>query len=648
MKKTNILFIFLICITIISTYLYYENGSQKIMQTIYLNESEKLKELFENEVRKKEGRTAAVTYVIAQNHILIEALKKKDSSLIDFTDTIKGIEHYGENKDLWIQVIDNQGFSFYRSWTKKTGDSVSDIRVDVAAMLKDPKPMQQVSTGRFDMTFKTIIPLYDGDQFLGMVEMISHFNSIAKELKSRVIEPLFIVDKSYTPKFIKPFTGLFIKNNYVANFNANPKLMKTVGKEGIDKFLNLKTYMIFDNFLVTTYKINNIKNKPMGHFVLFKELKHLDIHMLQEFKLQTLKRFMVVITVLTLLFLLYISRGYVTTLNKEVINKTKKIRKQKDDLNLLLKTYDKHVIFSKTNVEGIITYASEAFCKVSGYSKKELIGQPHNIVRHPDMPSEAFKEMWDALESEKNIQLEVKNKRKDGGYYWVDAEIEPEYNLDGKLIGYFAVRDDITATKDIEEIQKEIIFTMGSIGESRSKETGNHLRRVAEYSKLLAELYGLPTEEAEILKQASPMHDIGKVAIPDSILQKPGPLTKKEMIIMQTHSIKGYDMFKNSNRTLLKAAATIALEHHEKWDGTGYPTGLKGDKIHIYGRIIAIADVFDALGSQRCYKKAWKDKKIFKYFKEQKGKHFDPTLTKLFFDNIDKFLAIREKYKDEF
>ncbi|WP_417334164.1 HD-GYP domain-containing protein [Halarcobacter sp.] len=199
---------------------------------------------------------------------------------------------------------------------------------------------------------------------------------------------------------------------------------------------------------------------------------------------------------------------------------------------------------------------------------------------------------------------------------------------------------------EIEDTQKEVVFTMGSIGESRSKETGNHVKRVAEYSKLLALHYGLSKEEAELLKQASPMHDIGKVAIPDSILNKPGRFDDKEREVMNTHAQLGYEMLKHSNRPLLKAAAIVSLEHHEKWDGTGYPKGLKGEEIHIYGRITALADVFDALGSDRCYKKAWEDEKIFKLFKEEKGKHFDPKLVDIFFENINQFLEIRNKFKD--
>ena len=200
--------------------------------------------------------------------------------------------------------------------------------------------------------------------------------------------------------------------------------------------------------------------------------------------------------------------------------------------------------------------------------------------------------------------------------------------------------------EEIEDTQKEVVFTMGAIGESRSKETGNHVKRVAQYSKLLALYYGLSEEEAELLKQASPMHDIGKVAIPDAILNKPGRFDEEERRVMDTHAKLGYEMLKNSHRPLLQLAATVAYEHHEKWDGSGYPRKLQGEDIHIAGRITAVADVFDALGSDRVYKKAWDDERIFNLFKEERGKHFDPKLIDIFFDNLDEFLKVREQFKD--
>jgi HD-GYP domain-containing protein (c-di-GMP phosphodiesterase class II) len=201
-------------------------------------------------------------------------------------------------------------------------------------------------------------------------------------------------------------------------------------------------------------------------------------------------------------------------------------------------------------------------------------------------------------------------------------------------------------SNEIEETQKEIIFTMGEIGESRSKETGNHVKRVAEYSYLIAIGLGMSQGEADLLKIASPMHDIGKVAIPDSVLKKPGKLTDEEFDIMKSHTDIGYGLLKNSTRRILKTAAIVAHQHHEKWNGRGYPMRLRGEEIHIYGRITAIADVFDALGSERVYKQAWELERILNLFKEESGEHFDPLVVDAFMAQLPQILKVREQYSD--
>lgn len=204
-----------------------------------------------------------------------------------------------------------------------------------------------------------------------------------------------------------------------------------------------------------------------------------------------------------------------------------------------------------------------------------------------------------------------------------------------------SIYDNICLTREIEDTQREILYTLGEVVETRSHETYNHVKRVAEYCKILALKYGLSKEEAEFVKQASPMHDIGKVGILDSILNKPSELSEKEFSIVKKHTTIGYDIFKTSDRRLLKAAATIALQHHECWDGTGYPGGLKGEEIHIFGRITCLADIFDALGNNRIYKNAWSLEDILAYIKVQKGKIFDPRLVDIFFENLDEILKIR-------
>ncbi len=206
--------------------------------------------------------------------------------------------------------------------------------------------------------------------------------------------------------------------------------------------------------------------------------------------------------------------------------------------------------------------------------------------------------------------------------------------------------DNLYLNKEVEDTQKEILFTLGEVAEARSQETGHHVKRVAEMAKLLALRYGLSPEEAERLRLAAPIHDVGKLAIPDAILNKPGKLTTEEFIIMKTHSPIGYEMLKNSTRSILKIGALIALQHHERYDGTGYPKGLAGEEIHIYGRIVALADVFDALNSKRVYKNTWPLDEILTYLREQRGAHFDPKLVDIFLDNLDEILRICNRLAD--
>lgn len=494
-------------------------------------------------------------------------------------------------------------------------------------------------------------------------------------------------------------------------------------------------------------------------------------------------------------FLIFILFGMLATygINKiirrvfdEHEKEVQKYKKLSDDYK---EAIDMSTIVSKTDKNGIITYANDEFCKISGYSTEELIGSSHNIVRHPENPKEIFEDMWKTIKKDKKPwKGELKNKAKDGSTYWVKAIINPILDVDGNILEFIAIRDDITKIremkdffeseynisnqqfkkvvhlngeynkainnttllirtdtennityinekllnllgykkdelinkkytfvleennnedflqhmneyiknngeykdilkykavdcvlslethivpikdsenelieymsvstdlteifelhKEIDATQKEVIYKMGEIAEKRSKETGNHVKRVAEYSKLLAELYGLSEEEVGILFAASPMHDIGKVGIPDSILNKPGKLTEEEFKHMQKHSVIGKRILSGSNRPVLKAASIVAYEHHEKYNGKGYPRKISGEDIHIYGRITALADVFDALGSDRCYKKAWELEKILDLLKEERGEHFDPKLVDLFLDNLDKFLVIRDRYKD--
>ena len=233
---------------------------------------------------------------------------------------------------------------------------------------------------------------------------------------------------------------------------------------------------------------------------------------------------------------------------------------------------------------------------------------------------------------------------------YVTYHKEPS-ELDKQLLEIYATNVAITyenllMREEIIETQRELVYMLGEAVEKRSKETGAHVKRVAQISRLLALKNGMPDSEAELIKLASPLHDVGKIAIPDQILNKPGKHDADEWDTMKTHAQIGSDILSKSDRRILQLAAIIAAQHHERWDGTGYPRGLKGDQIHIAGRITALADVFDALGSKRCYKEPWPDADIIDLIKKESGKQFDPHLVQLMLDNLDEIIAIRTRFPD--
>jgi response regulator RpfG family c-di-GMP phosphodiesterase len=200
--------------------------------------------------------------------------------------------------------------------------------------------------------------------------------------------------------------------------------------------------------------------------------------------------------------------------------------------------------------------------------------------------------------------------------------------------------------EEINATQRDIVYMLGEAIETRSRETGQHVRRVAEYSYLIAKGVGLAEREAQVLKIAAPLHDFGKIGIPDAILHKPGKLDGPEWMVMRTHAEIGREMLGRSNREILQVAALLAGHHHEKWDGSGYPQGLRGEEIHLYGRIGAVADVFDALGSRRSYKEPWTQEQIIAHLREQRGIHFDPVIVDWVLAHMDEMMVVSQGFPD--
>ena len=650
-----------------------------------------------------------------------------------------------------------------------------------------------------------------------LVNLEEYFKSLKFQMNEPLFEEYFIEKNNAIIKvYIAPIqpTSDFKRVTKPQGYFV---IAKVISKKYIESLENITQQTIslvknIDNKQQDVwYALNSKDSKPLAYLSIklkLKSLQKIDRLYIEQLIFIAISSFIVII------FLSYIIYRYIISplkriesviKNEKYIDSINDLLVQKDEIGSISNSVKKQIlesqkskeyestingssIVSKCDVDGRITFINEQFEKISGYSADELIGQTHNVVRHPDSKKELFKELWHTISKEKKPWMgKIKNRRKNGESYYVNAVVSPILDIYGNVQEYISIRTDITDiektkirlkrqysitsnkfndvlnlssqyeeaidkssiiirvskdkkinyvndlftkltgyskedlinkpystlsypllnqesieeifhivdnegiwkgqlqayTKDnkeihfistvvsirdkndsvieyigfrqditgivnlhneIEDTQRELIYKLGEVGESRSQETGNHVKRVAEYSKLLALKYGLSHKEAELLRIASPMHDIGKVAIPDSILNKRGKLTKEEFEIMKTHSMIGYKMLAGSNRDILKAAAIVSKEHHEKWDGTGYPQGLKEEEIHIFGRISSICDVFDALAHERPYKKAWPLEDVLKFLKEQKAKHFEPGLVDLFIDNIDEFLEKKNKF----
>ncbi|QIR14077.1 DUF3369 domain-containing protein [Shewanella aestuarii] len=206
--------------------------------------------------------------------------------------------------------------------------------------------------------------------------------------------------------------------------------------------------------------------------------------------------------------------------------------------------------------------------------------------------------------------------------------------------------ENLAGKENVQQTQKELILIIGDAIEQRSQETGAHVRRVALMSEILAKHLNLSSDFIDTIRFAAPLHDVGKIGIPESILHKPGKLDADEWEIMKTHAEKGYNLLAASNRIIAKMGARIAYTHHERWDGQGYPQGLVGNAIPIEGRIMAIVDVIDALLSKRSYKPAWPAERVIAYLHEQSGKQFDPALCEASLALMDRFIEIQHEMPD--
>ncbi len=275
-KIFGLLIWLVICVAVIYIAdIYTHDKMEQVINKNLLNQAQSIQQKTQILISKKKESLIPLALTIAENQNLKNALLQNNINLLKLNDFITILKNHSRYQNVWFQVIDKNGNSFYRSWIEKKGDNVLNARIDVAQMIQNPQSTSSISTGKFDMTFKAMVPIFDNNIFIGIIEIITHFNSIAKELSESGIEAIFVVDKIYKNQLTQAFTKIFIDDYYIANYNVNKKLLEQIKSDGITKYLNTNSSYLYNenkHQLITTIDIPDLHGNPMGYGILFKNL----------------------------------------------------------------------------------------------------------------------------------------------------------------------------------------------------------------------------------------------------------------------------------------------------------------------------------------------------------------------------------------
>jgi len=345
-KSLIFIFLFMSTITILISYQLLKQKINLLKQEKYLSVSKEIQTQTKMLIDEKTNATLAIAISLSYGNTIQDALKNNQIELVKLDELSLALKKNSDFKNVWFQVIRSDGKSFYRSWIDKRGDSVLKARKDIALILKNPRIISTISVGKFDMTFQSIVPIYQEDKLFGIIEVITHFNSIAKKLVKKGIEPIIMVDKKYKSQLKYPFTKLFIDDYYVANLNAKPQYMDFIKQKKIKHFLNhAKNYHKSEESgnLITLYELHDIYGKTMSHIILFKPLKDIDMSDIGLMKEKMIFYILALIILLASIFYYLANKKFISEISSknlemqklnrdlsESIKQQKKIQEQKD------------------------------------------------------------------------------------------------------------------------------------------------------------------------------------------------------------------------------------------------------------------------------------------------------------------------------
>lgn len=344
--KKNLILYFIIAILISATILIFisskflESDINNRYSSIVNNIQLETKTLIE---QKKEA-TLMVALSLSKDYLVKKSLLENNFSLLSLNEISYDFNTFSNFKNVWFHIVTKDGMSFIKSWTPKKGENIINIRKDIKNLLKYPKTLSVISVGKYDMTIKAIVPIYNNKKFLGLFEVITKVNSIAKALKKDNIDSIILADKKYTKQLKFPFTKKFINGYYVANINAKDKLLKILKDNDIEKIIQ-KDYNIIDNYLVVTYNKYNTNGKKMGYFLLFKSLNNIDISDIKQKQINFVLTWLSIAGVLFTILFLFLYYSYNSLLQKQVNKKTKELNNIN---NTLMQRIDEE---TKKNIE---------------------------------------------------------------------------------------------------------------------------------------------------------------------------------------------------------------------------------------------------------------------------------------------------------